>query len=286
MNLQDMYTLNDGIEIPIVGFGTYQLPDNQATADIVEHAIQVGYRHIDTASEYANEKSVGLGIQQAIDKELVTREELFVTTKLFNDDQTHDRAKHAIDESLKLLGLDYIDLYLIHWPNPIKYRDNWQEANLESWRAMEEAKAAGKIRSIGVSNFMPRHLKPFLEKIDTVPSVNQIMLNPSEMQTDTVTENEKHNILSVAWSPLGSGKIFEIEELTVIADRYEKTVGQVVLRWSLQHGFLPLPKTATPSRVQENAAIFDFELSEEDMKKIDSLEGQAGSMWNPDEIDF
>lgn len=286
MNLKDTYTLNDGVEIPIVGFGTYQLPDNQETADIVEHAIKEGYRHVDTASEYANEKSVGLGIKQAIDKQLVTREELFVTTKIFNDDQTYGRAKQAIDKSLELLGLDYVDLYLIHWPNPAKYRENWRQANLETWRAMEEAKAAGKIRSIGVSNFMPRHLKPLLEEIDSVPSVNQIMLNPSEMQADTVAENKKHNILSVAWSPLGSGKIFKIDELTKIAEKHNKTVGQIVLRWSLQHGFVPLPKTATPSRVVENADIFDFELSEEDMKQIDALEGQAGSMWNPDEIDF
>ncbi len=286
MNLKDTYTLNDGVEIPIVGFGTYLLPDNQATADIVEHAISVGYRHVDTASEYANEKSVGLGIKQAIDKELVSREELFVTTKIFNEDQTYERAKKAIDQSLELLGLDYIDLYLIHWPNPAKYREHWEQANLDTWRAMEEAKAEGKIRSIGVSNFMPRHLKPLLKAIDTVPSVNQIMLNPSEMQADAVVENKKHNILSVAWSPLGSGKIFDIKELTALAEKYNKTVGQVVLRWSLQHGFLPLPKTATPSRVEENADIFDFELSKEDMKQIDGLEGQAGSMWNPDEIDF
>lgn len=286
MSLKDTYTLNDGIEIPIVGFGTYQLPDNQDTADIVTHAIKEGYRHIDTASEYGNEASVGLGIKQAIDQGFVSREELFVTTKLFNDDHTYERAKKAIDVSLELLGLDYLDLYLIHWPNPVKYRDDWQKSNTESWRAMEEAKAEGKIRSIGVSNFMPRHLKPLLEAIDTVPSVNQIMLNPSEMQADTVAENKKHNILSVAWSPLGSGKIFKVEELTALAEKYNKTVGQVVLRWSLQHGFLPLPKTATPSRVEENADIFDFELSEEDMKQIDGLEGQAGSMWNPDEIDF
>lgn len=286
MSLKSTYTLNDGIEIPIVGFGTYQLPDSQETADIVTHAIKTGYRHVDTASEYANEKSVGLGIKQAIDEGVVSREELFVTTKLFNDDHTYERAKKAIDESLELLGLDYIDLYLIHWPNPIKYRDDWQKSNVESWRAMEEAKAEGKIRSIGVSNFMPRHLQPLLEQINSVPSVNQIMLNPSEMQADTVAENKKHNILSVAWSPLGSGKIFKIDELTAIAEKYHKTVGQVVLRWSLQHGFLPLPKTATPSRVEENAAIFDFELSAQDMKKIDALEGQAGSMWNPDEIDF
>lgn len=283
MSLKDTYTLNDGVEIPVVGFGTWQLPDNEDTTEIVEHAIEVGYRHIDTAAVYKNEESVGQGIRNAIDKGLVTRDELFVTTKLWNDDQTYELAQKALDDSLDRLGLDYVDLYLIHWPSPTKYRDHWQDANAESWRAMEEAQEAGKIRSIGVSNFMPRHLEPLLENANVIPSVNQVMLNPSEMQAETVAANKKHNILSAAYSPLGTGKIFEIESLKEIAEKYDKTEAQIVLRWSLQHGFLPLPKTATPSRVEENAAIFDFELSEADMKEIDSFEGLAGRMSNPDE---
>ncbi len=284
MNLQDTYTLHDGVEIPIVGFGTWQMENDENTAEIVEHAINIGYRHIDTAAVYGNEESVGRGIKRAIDKGVVTRKELFVTTKLWNDDQTYELAHKALDASLERLGLDYVDLYLIHWPNPIKYRENWQEANAESWRAMEEAQEAGKVRSIGVSNFMPRHLKPLLEVAKVKPTVNQLLLNPSDMQPEAVAENKKHNILSEAYSPLGTGKIFEIDELSELAKKYNKTEAQIVLRWSLQHDFLPLPKTATMSRVDENADLFDFELTEEDMKKIDSFKGQAGQAQDPDTI--
>lgn len=284
MSLKDTYTLNDGIEIPVVGFGTWQMANDDSTADIVEHAIDVGYRHIDTAAIYGNEESVGRGIKRAIDKGLVTREELFVTTKLWNDDQTYDLAKKALDDSLERLGLDYVDLYLIHWPNPVKYRENWEEANAESWRAMEEAQADGKIRSLGVSNFMARHLKPLLETANIKPTVNQIYLNPSDMQPETVAENKKHNILSEAYSPLGTGDIFGIDELSKLAKKYNKTEAQVVLRWSLQNGFLPLPKTATMSRVDENADLFDFELSDEDMEVINGFKGQAGESQDPDTI--
>lgn len=284
MSLKDTYTLSDGVEIPIVGFGTWQMANDDNTADIIEHAINVGYRHIDTAAVYGNEESVGLGIQRAIDKGVVTREELFITTKLWNDDQTYDLAKKALDDSLERLNLDYVDLYLIHWPNPVKYRENWQEANAESWRAMEEEQAAEKIRTLGVSNFMPRHLKPLLESANVMPTVNQIYLNPSDMQPEAVSENKKHNILTEAYSPLGTGDIFDIEELSDLAKKYNKTKAQIVLRWSLQHGFLPLPKTKTMSRVEENADLFDFEISEEDMKIIDGFKGRAGEGQDPDTI--
>lgn len=284
MSLQDTYTLSDGVEIPVVGFGTWQLPNDESTAAIVEHAINIGYRHIDTAAIYGNEESVGRGIKRAIDKGVVTRDELFVTTKLWNDDQTYDLATKALDDSLERLGLDYVDLYLIHWPNAIRYRDNWQEANAESWRAMEEGQADGKVRSLGVSNFMPRHLKPLLESANVMPTVNQIYLNPSDMQPEAVAENKQHNILSQAYSPLGTGDIFGIEELSELAKKYDKTEAQIVLRWSLQHGFLPLPKTATMSRVDENANLFDFELSEADMKVINGFKGRAGEGQDPDTI--
>ena len=283
MKLADTYKLHDGVEIPILGFGTWKMRDEEETPKLVEHAIKVGYRHIDTAAVYKNEELVGKGIRNAIDNGYVTREELFVTTKLWNDSHSYELAHQALEDSLERLGLDYVDLYLIHWPNPIKYRDNWKEANAETWRALEEAQKDGKVRSIGVSNFMPRHLDALLESAKVIPTVNQIMLNPSEMQPETVAKNKEHNILSAAYSPLGSGKIFEIEELKEIAKKYNKTVGQVVLRWSLQHGFLPLPKTSTFSRVEENADLFDFELNEEDVRIIDGFKGKAGQMENPDE---
>lgn len=284
MSLEETYTLNDGVKIPVVGFGTWQMANNEHTSEIVEHAIEVGYRHIDTAAVYGNEESVGRGIRRAINRGLVKREDLFITTKLWNDDQTYDLAKKALDDSLERLDLDYVDLYLIHWPNPVKYRENWQKANAESWRAMEEGQKAGKVRSLGISNFMPRHLKPLLEEANIKPTVNQIYLNPSDMQPEAIAENKKHGILSEAYSPLGTGKIFEIEELGDIAKKYDKTVAQIVLRWSLQHGFLPLPKTKTMSRVSENADLFDFELSEADMERINSFEGLAGEAQDPDTI--
>ena len=282
MGLDNCYTLNDGNEIPVIGFGTWQMPNNEHTAEIVEYAIKNGYRHIDTAATYGNEESVGRGIKNSG----VAREDLFVTTKLWNDSHGYDLAKKAIDDSLERMQLDYFDLYLIHWPNPKAVRDRWQEANSEAWRAMEEAQVEGKIKSIGVSNFMKRHLEALLETAKVTPAVNQILLNPSEMQPETVAANKEHNILSEAYSPLGTGKIFEIEELNELAKKYDKTPAQVVLRWSLQHGFLPLPKTSTFERVKENADIFDFELSDEDMKKINQFEGKAGRMDNPDEKGF
>ncbi|MDN6195520.1 MAG: aldo/keto reductase [Atopostipes suicloacalis] len=283
MNLESTYTLNDGVKIPVLGFGTYKMPNDEKTKEIVKYAIESGYRHIDTASLYKNEEVVGQAIREAIEEGIVSRDEIFVTTKLWNDDQGYESTKEALRNSLERLRLDYVDLYLIHWPNPQKYRDQWQEKNEESWRAMEEAQAEGKTRSIGVSNFMPRHLKPLLESAKVKPSVNQIMLNPSVQQKETVKKNKEEDILSVAYSPLARGQIFEIDELKEIAKKYNKTSAQIVLRWGLQHGFLPLPKTETMSLVKENADIFDFELSEKDMEKINSFKGRAGHMENPDQ---
>lgn len=276
MTLQDTYTLKNGVEIPVVGFGTWQTPDGEAAENAVTWALDVGYRHIDTAAIYGNERSVG----RAIAKSNVAREDIFVTTKLWNDSHSYEKAQTAIDDSLKRLGLDYLDLYLIHWP--YASQDNWKEANAGAWRAMEEAVAAGKIRAIGVSNFLPHHLDALAETAEIEPTVNQIYLNPSDMQEDVVQYNSDHGILSEAYSPLGTGSIFEIEELKELAEKYDKTIAQLVLRWSLQHGFLPLPKTVTKSRVSENADIFDFTIEEQDMRLINSLKGRAGNAPNPD----
>ena len=279
MSLQDTYTLSDGVEIPKIGFGTWQMPNDDHTTKVVENAINVGYKHIDTAQMYGNEEAVGRGIKNSG----VDRNELFVTTKLNNMNHSYELAKESIDESLRLLQLDYIDLFIIHWPNPKQFRENWKESNIESWRAMEEAQKAGKIRTLGVSNFMPRHLDALVDHVNVMPTVNQILLNPSEMQPDTVARNKELNILSEAYSPLGTGKIFELDEMKNLAEKYNKSIAQVAIRWSLQHGFLPLPKWSTLSRAAENADVFDFEISEEDMKVMDGLKGLAGSMGNPDE---
>lgn len=282
MTLTTMYQLSNGMEIPIVGFGTWQSPDGEVAEQAVLAALKAGYRHIDTAAIYKNEESVG----RAIVKSGIPREDLFVTTKLWNDQRTYEAARKAIDESLERLGLDYVDLYLIHWPNPKQHRENWQAVNEESWRAMEEAVEAGKIKAIGVSNFHPHHLAPLLETAKIKPVVNQIYLNPSDQQEELVKFNEANGILSQAYSPLGTGSIFEIEELQTLADKYQKTIAQLVLRWSLQRGFLPLPKSVTEARIIENSLLFDFEISDEDMATINQLQGKAGKASNPDEKDF
>lgn len=277
-----MYELNNGIKIPKVGFGTWQTPDGDVAESSVIAALEAGYRHIDTAAIYGNEESVGRGIK----KSGLNREDLFITTKLWNNNHSYEGAKAAIEESLAKLDLDYVDLYLIHWPNPLAIRGEYETANSEAWRAMEEAVEAGKIKAIGVSNFLPHHLEALLKTARIKPVVNQIFLNPSDSQPEVVKYCQDHHILLEAYSPLGTGKIFEVKELQAIADYYDKTVAQVVLRWSLQKGFLPLPKSVTPSRIEENLAIFDFELSKEDMSKINNLKGKAGEALNPDEASF
>lgn len=278
MSLTDTYTLADGKKIPKVGFGTWQTPDGDVAESSVMAALKAGYRHIDTAAIYGNEESVGRGIA----KSGVARDELFVTTKLWNSNHSYELARKAIDESLQRLGLDHVDLYLIHWPNPKEFRDHWQEANAQTWRAMEEAVEAGKIRSLGVSNFRSHHLDALLQSAKIKPVVNQIFLNPSDQQEEVVAYNQQHDILSEAYSPLGTGKIFTIPELKEIAAKYEKTVAQIVLHWSLQHGFLPLPKSVHEDRIIENTQIFDFELSSTDMAAIDALKGKAGVASDPD----
>jgi diketogulonate reductase-like aldo/keto reductase len=280
--LTDTYTLNNGVEIPVVGFGTWQSADGDEAYNAVKAALAAGYRHIDTAAAYGNEESVG----RAIKDSGIDRKELFVTSKLWNADHGYESAKAALDLSLSKLGLDYLDLYLIHWPNPLKFRDEWQQRNADSWKAMEEALEAGKVRAIGVSNFRATHLDELLKTAKVTPAVNQIFLNPSDTQDEVVAYNEAHHILSEAYSPLGTGKIFTIPELQDLAAKYNKSVAQVVLRWSLQHGFLPLPKSVHADRIQQNTEIFDFELSDEDVKTIDQFHGVAGLAKDPDQATF
>ncbi|MBS4460438.1 aldo/keto reductase [Lactococcus petauri] len=280
MSLTETYTLANGMTIPKVGFGTWQSKDGEEAYQAVKTALEVGYRHIDTAAVYGNEESVG----RAIKDSGIAREDLFITTKLWAVGTTED-ARAALDESLEKLGLDYVDLYLIHWPNPKAFRPNFVERNAAVWKAMEEGVRNKKVRAIGVSNFHPRHLEPLLEVAEIKPVVNQIMVNPSDQQEEVVAFNKAHDILTEAYSPLGTGKIFAVTELTDIADKYGKTVAQVVLRWSLHKGYLPLPKSVTASRIKENADIFDFDLTEEDIAFIDSLHGKAGLARNPDEVD-
>lgn len=280
--LTDTYTLANGVEIPIVGFGTWQTPDGDVAKTSVEAAINAGYRHIDTAAAYGNEESVGAGIKASG----IKRDDLFLTTKLWNADHGYDNAMKAIDTSLTKLGVDYVDLYLIHWPNPVKYRDNWQSVNAETWRAMEDILKAGKARAIGVSNFREHHLDELYKTATVKPMVNQIFLNPSDAQPELVAYNKAHGMLNEAYSPLGTGKIFAVPELQKMAKRFNKSVAQIVLRWSLQHDFLPLPKSVHADRIQQNTELFDFELSHQDMQVIDAQAGLAGEYTDPDTATF
>lgn len=279
MALTDTYTLYNGVKIPQIGFGTWQSADGDEAYHAVLAALNAGYRHIDTAAAYGNEESVG----QAIKDSGVPREDLFVTTKLWNADHGYEKTKQAFGRSLEKLKLDYVNLYLIHWPNPVDFRDNWQEANAESWRAMEEFYEQGAAKAIGVANFRPKHLNALLETAKVKPMVNQMFINPSDMQPAVVEYNDDHDILTEAYSPLGTGEIFKIPELTEIGRKYDKTPAQVVLRWSLQHGFLPLPKSVHEKYIKENADIFDFNLSNSDMKTIDGFHGKAGLATDPDQ---
>ncbi|MTB64625.1 aldo/keto reductase [Streptococcus sp. zg-86] len=277
------YILSNGVTIPKIGFGTWQIPDGDPAYQSVLHALSVGYTHVDTAQIYGNEISVG----KAIADSQLAREDIFLTTKVWNDKHDYELAKASIDESLAKLGVDYLDLLLIHWPNPKALRENdaWKAGNAGAWKAMEEAYQAGKVRAIGVSNFMIHHLEALLETAEIKPQVNQILLAPGCGQDDLVAFCREHDIVIEAYSPLGTGKIFGNPVVEEMATRYGKSVAQVALRWSLQKGFLPLPKSVTPANIASNLDIFDFELSSADMEILDTVEGVA-SQSNPDQVNF
>lgn len=275
--LTDTFTLKNGSEIPCIGFGTWQTPSGDVAVAAVQAAIAAGYRHIDAAAVYKNETSVGEGIKTSG----VKRDELFVTSKVWNTERGYETTIAAFAQTLADLQLDYLDLYLIHWPASASQFKNWEQINLETWRAMTDLYKAGKIRAIGVSNFMPHHLAALL-KTEVPPMVNQIEFHPGQMQTETVTFCKQHDILVEAWSPLGSGRMLDDVRLKNIAEKYGKSVAQLCIRWCLQNGVLPLPKSVTPSRILDNAQIFDFAISELDMAAINSLPYFGGSGLHPD----
>jgi diketogulonate reductase-like aldo/keto reductase len=281
-SLTDCFELNNGVQIPCLGFGTWQTPGGVSALNSVKEAIKAGYRHIDTAAAYGNEESVG----QAIRESGVPRKELFITSKLANPAHGYENTKAAFEATMQKLNLDYLDLYLIHWPNPVKYRNRWEEANAETWRAFEEFYRAGRIRAIGISNFHPRHIEALLKTASVIPQANQIRLCPGDTQDEVVDYCREKNILLEAYSPLGTGKIFEVPEMQELAKKYQRSVAQICIRWSLQRGYLPLPKSVTPERIWENTKVFDFELSPEDVKAIADLKGVTGYSQDPDEISF
>lgn len=277
------YKLVNGVTIPKIGFGTWQIPDGQQAYESVLFALNNGYTHVDTAQIYGNEVSVG----RAIADSKLEREEVFLTTKIWNDKHDYELAKLSIEESMAKLGVDYLDLMLIHWPNPKALRENeaWKSGNAGAWKAMEEFYLAGKIRAIGVSNFMIHHLEALFETATIKPMVNQVMLAPGTTQEELVAFCKRHNILLEAYSPLGTGTIFENEVVNEIASKYNKSVAQVALRWSLQYGFLPLPKSVTEKNILANLEVFDFTLSSDDIDRLNVIEG-VKSQKNPDEVNF
>lgn len=279
---EKFYLLNNNYKIPNIGFGTFRTPSGEETEKSVIDAIKSGYRHIDCAAAYGNEKSVG----EAIRKSGVTREELFITSKLWNDDKGYENTLAAFNRTLEDLQLDYLDLYLIHWPIAKASKNNWQEANSESWRALEELYKQGKVKAIGVSNFLGHHLDPLLKIAKIKPMVNQIEIHPGMLQEETVKFCEENNILVEAWAPFSNGQIFNNPVLKEIADQYKKSVAQISLSWVIQKGIIPLPKSVTPERIKNNLDVFDFEIKAQDVEKIDRLTDCGSSGLHPDEVDF
>ncbi len=268
--------LNNGVTIPQLGFGVFQVPPDQVI-DPVLTAISAGYRLIDTAAAYQNEEGVGKALAECG----VPRDELFVTTKLWNADQGYDKALRAFDVSMDKLGLDVLDLYLIHWPRP--KRDDY----VDSWKALQKLYADGRVRAIGVSNFTEAYLDRLADETDIVPAVNQVELHPGLPQEDLRAYHDKHGIVTQAWSPLGQGKgLLEDPRIVAIADSYGKSPAQLVLRWHVELGIVVIPKSVTPARIAENLDVFDFELADDDRDALSAYDGIGRIGPDPVDADF
>jgi diketogulonate reductase-like aldo/keto reductase len=263
--------LNSGVDLPQVGLGVYQAARGEEARRAVRTALDLGYRHIDTAKDYGNEADVGAAVRESG----LPREEVFVTTKLWNDDQGYDEALTAFDASLARLGLDYVDLYLLHWPVPGK--------RLDSWRALERLLDEGRARAIGVSNFMPRHLDELVAHAEVVPAVNQIEVTPFLQQRDARAASARHGIVVEAYSPLTRGLRIGHATVVRVAEQLGRSPAQVLLRWGIEHGMVVLPKSTDPARIAENAALFDFTLPPAAMAELDALEEGLVAGWDPRE---
>jgi len=266
-------TLADGVAIPQLGFGVFQVPPEDTRA-VVEEAIAAGYRHIDTAAAYRNEEGVGAAIAASG----IPREEFFVTTKLWNSQQGHDSTLEAITKSLGRLGMDYVDLYLIHWPVPTR------DLYVETWKAFEQIREEGRSRSIGVSNFRVADLERLLAETDSTPTVNQIELHPAFHQTELRAWQAEHRMVTEAWAPLGQGELLDEEPIVAVAQRHGKTAAQAIIRWHLQLGNVVFPKSVTAERIRENIDVFDFELDDEDMAAFEEVD--TGGRTGPDPATF
>jgi diketogulonate reductase-like aldo/keto reductase len=273
-NISDCSTLNDGVQMPWLGLGVWKSKDGVEVTHAVRTAIDAGYRSIDTAAIYGNEEGVGRAIKECS----VPRSELFITTKLWNKGHTYKSTLVACEESLRKLGLDYLDLYLIHWPVGTEYQ--------EQWRAFAQLQKEGKVRSVGVSNFQIHHLKDLISSSSVIPAVNQVELHPLLTQQPLLDFCGEHGIQPVAWSPLMQGHFRELPQLDELAKHYGKSVPQVILRWNLQKGIITIPKSVKKQRMVENADIFDFWLSKEHMLQIDALNENRRFGDDPDQFKF
>lgn len=280
--IQDTYTLSNGVKIPCLGYGTWKIPDGEETVTAVAKAIELGYRHVDTARAYRNEAGVGRAVRECG----LPRDQIFVTSKLHNSMHGYELAVEGFETCLKTMGLDYLDMYLIHWPVPKPHQEDWRQTLPQNWRMMEEMYRAGKIRAIGVCNCLPHHLEVIMEQAEIKPMVNQIELHPGYAQQETVDFCRRNGILVEGWGPMANGKALESAVVKGMAEKYGRSISQICLRWVLQKGFLPLSKTTTPSRMEENQRIFDFELSAQDMAALDAAPDVEDSGMYPDSIWF
>ena len=263
----DCFTLSNGVKVPCIGYGTWQTPDGETAAACVKAALDAGYRHIDTAFAYGNETGVGEGLRRSG----VAREEIFLTSKHWVTERGYEKTVKAVETSLRLLGTDYLDLYLVHWPCVAKLTPEWKEVNADTWRGFERMYKDGKLRAIGVSNYFPNHLEALMGMCEIVPMVNQLEFHPGYTQMDHIRWSQEHGMLAQAWSPLGSGAVLADPTLNAFAAKYGKSVAQLCVRFALQCDVLPLPKSTKPERIAANAEVFDFEISAEDMAALINL---------------
>ena len=277
--------LRNGIEIPDIGFGTWNIPYGEDCEKAVFEAIKAGYRHIDTAGAYGNERSVGLGVKAAIREGLIKdRADVFITSKLWNTNRSYNKAFRGFDKSMRNLDLDYIDLYLIHWPaNKVRYK-NPDEVNAVAWQALEELYEDGRVKAIGVSNFLPHHIEELKKSAKVLPMVNQIELHVGYMQEDVVEYNNNNGIITEGYSPLGTGALLENEILWEMAKKYQTTASAICISFLRKRGIIPLPKTTSPDRMSENLRL--IRIDEEDMEILNKLPFIGGHAHNPDEVDF
>ncbi|WP_167142103.1 aldo/keto reductase [Canibacter zhoujuaniae] len=282
MSINNPVSLANGNTIPNVGFGTFQTPPDETKIAVAE-AIKAGYRHIDTAAIYGNEAGVG----EAVRESGVGRGEFFITTKVWNTERGFEKTLAAAEGSLEKLGLDYVDLLLVHWPaNYLQFGSEAKALNADTWRAFEHLYEQGRAKAIGVSNFMAHHLEALEETAKVRPMVNQIEVHPGWYQANAIKWCQDHDIVVEAWSPLGQQAVLAHPVLQEIADRHGKETAQVSLRWALQHGLIPLPKSVTPARIRSNTELFDFVLSVEEIQAIDKLENIGGPCLRPDDVLF